>query len=52
MSRFLIAALMALTLSACKPDAETAGPAANVVDSSDVPDPNSYAAPQTLLKVI
>ena len=45
MSRLLIAVLMALALAACKPDAETAAPAANVVDSTDVPDPNSYAQP-------
>jgi aminopeptidase N len=45
MSRLLIAALMALVLAACKPAAEIAAPAANVVDSSDVPDPNSYAQP-------
>ena len=45
MFRLLIAALMALALAACKPDAETAAPAANVVDSTDVPDPNSYAQP-------
>jgi aminopeptidase N len=46
MFRLLIAALMALTLSACKPAVETAGPAGNVVDSADVPDPNSYAQPE------
>lgn len=46
MFRLLIAALMALTLSACKPAVETVGPAGNVVDGTDVPDPNSYAQPE------
>lgn len=46
MFRLLIATLMALTLTACKPAAESVGPAGNVVDSSDVPDPNSYAQPE------
>lgn len=48
MFRMLIAAALALVLSACKPADETAGPAANVVDSSIVPDPNSYATPDTI----
>ncbi|WP_297801070.1 M1 family metallopeptidase [Arenimonas sp. GDDSR-1] len=48
MFRMLIAAALALVLTACKPAAETAAPAANVVDTRDVPDPNSYATPDTV----
>lgn len=43
MPRLLIAMLLALLLTACKSADENAGQAVNVIDNSDVADPNSYA---------
>lgn len=43
MKQFVIVALVALALTACKPADEAVTKASNVVDSTPISDPNSYA---------